>query len=56
MKTTEKSIKKSDRWVKIVSHFNSQFSRVAQLCLTLCDAMDCRTPGLPVHHQLLEPS
>ena len=25
-----------------------------QSCLTLCDPMDCRTPGLPVHHQLLE--
>ena len=25
-----------------------------QLCLTLCDPMDCSTPGLPVHHQLLE--
>ena len=32
----------------------SQFSSVAQLCLTLCDPMDCSTPGLPVHHQLLE--
>ena len=30
------------------------FSSVAQLCLTLCDLMDCDTPGLPVHHQLLE--
>ena len=29
-----------------------QFSSVAQLCLTLCDSMDCSTPGLPVHHQL----
>ena len=29
-------------------------SSVAQLCLTLCDPMDCSTPGLPVHHQLLE--
>ena len=27
---------------------------VAQSCLTLCDAMDCSTPGLPVHHQLPE--
>ena len=32
----------------------SQFSSVAQLCPTLCDPMDCSTPGLPVHHQLLE--
>ena len=31
-----------------------QFSSVAQLCLTLWDPMDCRTPGLPVHHQLPE--
>ena len=31
-----------------------QFSSVAQLCPTLCDPMDCSTPGLPVHHQLLE--
>ena len=31
-----------------------QFSSVAQSCLTLCDAMNCSTPGLPVHHQLLE--
>ena len=25
-----------------------------QLCLTLCDPMDCNMPGFPVHHQLLE--
>ena len=31
-----------------------QFSSVAPSCLTLCDPMDCSTPGLPVHHQLLE--
>ena len=29
-------------------------SSVAQLCTTLCDLMDCSTPGLPVHHQLPE--
>ena len=27
---------------------------VTQLCPTLCDPMDCSTPGLPVHHHLLE--
>ena len=27
---------------------------VAKLCLTLCDPMDCSTPGFPVHHQLPE--
>ena len=32
----------------------TQFSSLAQLCLTLCNPMDCSTPGLPVHHQLLE--
>ena len=30
-----------------------QFS-VTQLCPTLCDPMDCSTPGLPVYHQLPE--
>ena len=29
---------------------NAPFSSVAQLCLTLCDPMDCST----VHHQLAE--
>ena len=27
---------------------------VDQPCLTLCDPMDCRMPGFPVHHQLPE--
>ena len=31
-----------------------QFSSVAQSCPTLCHPMNCSTPGLPVHHQLLE--
>ena len=31
-----------------------QLSSVAQLCLTLCDAVNCSMPGLPVHHQLPE--
>ena len=31
-----------------------QFSSVAQSCLTLCDPLNLSTPGLPVHHQLLE--
>ena len=30
------------------------FSSAAQSCLTLCDPLDCSTPGFPVHHQLLE--
>ena len=31
-----------------------QFNSVAQSCPTLCDPMNLSTPGLPVHHQLLE--
>ena len=31
-----------------------QLGSITQLCLTLCDPMDCSTPGLPVHHQLSE--
>ena len=33
---------------------NIQFSSVTQSCPALCDPMNCSTPGLPVHHQLLE--
>ena len=36
----------------VIEHF--QFSSVAQSCPTLCDPMNCSTPGLPVHHQLPE--
>ena len=32
----------------------NQVSSVAQLCPTLCDPMNCSTPGFPVHHQLPE--
>ena len=32
----------------------SQFSSVIQLCLSLCDSMDCSTPGFPVLHYLPE--
>ena len=33
-----------------------QVSSVPQSCPTLCDPMNGNTPGLPVHHQLLEPT
>ena len=33
-----------------------QFSSVAQSCPTVCDPMDCSTPGFPVHDQLPEPT
>ena len=31
-----------------------QFSSVTHSCLTLCNPMDCSTPGFPVLHQLLK--
>ena len=31
-----------------------EFSSVAQSCPTLCNPMNCSTPGLPVHHHLPE--
>ena len=36
----------------VLSRDRCQFSAVAQSCPTLCDPMDCSTPGLAVHHQL----
>ena len=41
-------------FVKRIVSGTCQFSSVAQLCPTLCDPMDCNTPGLPVLHHLLE--
>ena len=54
-----------DRWEVVVMgtkgsplplllYLSVQFSSVAQSCLTLCKPMNRSTPGLPVHHQLLE--
>ena len=37
-----------------ISTNSVQFSSVTQSCPTLCDPMNCGTPGLPVHHQLPE--
>ena len=31
-----------------------QFSSVTQSCQTLCDPMDCSTPGFPVYYQIPE--
>ena len=53
----------ADIFLKLMININSQiqeahhtqiwvqFSSFAQLCLTLCNPMNCSTPGLPVHHQ-----
>ena len=35
-------------------NYSVQFNSFAQSCPTLCDPMNCSTPGLPVHHQLPE--
>ena len=46
--------KKKKKREKKETNKEVQFSSVAQLCPTLCDPMNCSTPGLPVHHQLPE--
>jgi len=38
----------------ILSYGSVQFNSVVQSCPTLCDPVDCSTPGLPVHHQFPE--
>ena len=47
--TEEKGSKKF-----LVIFDNLRFCSVTQSCPTLCDPMNHSTPGLPVHHQLLE--
>ena len=44
---------KRHQYVLHITQFSVQFSSVTQSCPPLCDPMDCSTPGLPVHHQLL---
>ena len=39
-----------DHSLVMVKGNSVQFSSVTQSCLTLCDLMNCRTPGFPVHH------
>ena len=36
------------------AYLRGSVSSVAQSCPTLCDPVDCSTPGFPVYHQLLE--
>ena len=46
-----------DAHTQILEHQMAHpFSSATQSCPTLCDPMDCSTPGFPVHHQLLEPT
>ena len=41
-------------WYIYTMEYSVQFNSVTQSCLTLYDPMNHSTPGLPVHHQLLE--
>ena len=46
-------------WLVLLSFYTNssiQLCSVAQSYPTLCYPMDCSTPGLPVHHQLPEPT
>ena len=40
--------------MKNILNNSVQYSSVTQSCSTLCNPMDCSTPGLPVHHQVPE--
>ena len=41
-------------WQRSLLNLRLQIRSVARSCPTLCDPMNRSTPGLPVHHQLLE--
>ena len=44
-------------WIRTLSqqgNWTWSVSSAGQSCLTLCNPMNCSTPGLSVHHQLLE--
>ena len=41
-------------WIDTGGFSSVHFSSVAQLCLTLCDPMDCNTPGFLVRHEFSE--
>ena len=44
----------TEKKLQSTSQGQVQFTSVAQSCPTLCDPMDCSTPGFPDHHQLPE--
>ena len=39
---------------KYLLRCNQTISSVPQSCPTCCDPMDCKTPGFPANHQILE--
>ena len=55
-KNTDMSAQTSHFYFNLLCQYfrTFQFSSVVQSCLTLCNPMNRSTPGLPVHHQLLE--
>ena len=45
----------AEKWYVNIMEHSVQFSSVQSLSrVRLCNLMNCSTPGLPVHHQLLE--
>ena len=50
------NVQQSNGWRKCSTciQWSTQFSSVTQSFLTLCNTMNCNTPGYPVHHQLPE--
>ena len=53
-KFLDENIRKKNFWSWAWQAFPIQFNSVSQSCPTLCDPIECSTPGLPVHHQLPE--
>ena len=41
-------------WTSFINPFVKVKVKVTKSCTTLCDSMDCSTPGFPIHHQLPE--
>ena len=40
--------------LNVYIHISVQCTSIAQSCQTLCNPVDCSTPGFPVHHRLPE--
>ena len=44
------------RYLQIEGTEIKALCEIRESCLTLCDPMSCSTPGLPVQHQIPEPT